>query len=278
MSYGASKGIHEGDIRAFDFVGMSLASALGVIGALALDFFQKGDSSAVFALNVLINETIDQQVPLGWVMIALILAGGGAAFFFEPTTKRGAFGVGAGLLATVMAALPVERTDALLVPMIAEGEIPLVFSKALNERLAPQQPGITATAEPRILQVQRAGATALTLSITYPNGLDNVNQQLSRGQIVIRLHDEETKRTWDLLRTSGTTLSRSGNTLILRANIPLSPSGTGEYHLRVETPRYAIFQEARGVPSGATTLNWSVTMQSTNMPLSLQRLRTPYSF
>jgi len=275
MAYGSRKGVQAGELSLPDFFGLAVSSALGVLAAVATDFFQKGEASAIFAINVFLNESLGQNMPLWWVMLALIVVGAGSVFIFEPTTKSGAFSMGVGLLAAVMTALPVNNpggiaSAAFLSPVDHGGP-------AADER------GYRANAlrAAYVTQAQASQRLQLTITIDFPDGMpDDLNAAIRKGELRGRLHDHVSGKTWSLFRTAGGTLSRSGQRLIVRTTVPVTGSGdrAAELMIRVECSGYAIQQNKRIVRQGERLVSWNVRMRPSNQPLFLQRLQTPYSF
>ncbi len=95
----------------FHFLGMMIVGAAGVAAALVTDFVAKGDASAILKMNVILNQLAPWEVPLGYLTLALLVAGPMAVLVFEPRTKRAAFYTGASVLAVAMAGTPVEELE-----------------------------------------------------------------------------------------------------------------------------------------------------------------------
>ncbi|MEL7028698.1 MAG: hypothetical protein AAGL49_05670 [Pseudomonadota bacterium] len=270
MAYAAKKGFQSGELGVTDFFGFAVSSALGVLAAVATDFFQKGDSSAIFSLNVFLNETLGQSMPLWWVMLALVVIGAGAVFIFEPTTRSGAFSMGVGLLAAMMTALPVNNPG---------GISSASFLSPVEH--TPSMTGGSVIQASYLTQVQGAQGVQLTMTIDFPDGLpEDLNSSIRKGQLRGRLHDQVSGQTWSLFRTAGGSLSRSGDRLIIRTAVPASGAGdlAAQLHVRIECSGYEILQAKRDVRRGERMVSWNVAMKTSSQPLFLQRLRTPYSF
>lgn len=280
MAYGANKGVQPGELNVPDFLGFAVSSSLGVLAAIATDFFQKGDASAIFAINVFLNENLGQDMPLWWVMLALLVVGGGAVFIFEPTTKSGSFSMGVGLLAAVMAAMPVNSPGGIssasfLAPTSSEAE-------PAPEAALLRQASVTGVVPASLIQrTQAQSEVQLTLSITFPGGLpEDLNAAIRKRDLKGRLHDYVSGSTWDLFRTAGGSLSRTGNRLVIRTAIPVRGSGNqaAQLKIRVEAAGYEILTTSRNVRQGERLVNWNVRLKESNQPLFLQRLQQPYDF
>ena len=90
---------------------MMIVGAFGVAAALATDFISKGDASAILKMNVLLNQAFGLDVPLGFLTLALLVAGPLAVLLVQPRTYRAAFYSGASVLALAMAGTPIGELE-----------------------------------------------------------------------------------------------------------------------------------------------------------------------
>ncbi|MEM8988522.1 MAG: hypothetical protein AAGC95_17555 [Pseudomonadota bacterium] len=281
MAYGAKKGVQPGDLGVGDFFGFAGAAATGIVVAVALDFFQKKEASAIVALNVFMNDFFGQSVPLFYVIGALMAIGAGSTFVFEPTTRSGAFSTGVGLLAAIMTALPVQQTNSFGAAAAALPPMPLepVHSAPFHYEAQPRFASYTPEAKVYRVQNVRAGYVIMNINVTLSGGPgmpENLETMIRNGQARARLHSSASGMTWGLFKGAYQT---SSNSITFGAPVPLSAIGdSSEMGVVIEIPGYAILQSKRTVTSSESVVNWPLTMRPNNQPLWMQRLRTPYAF
>ncbi|MEZ5892273.1 MAG: hypothetical protein R3C58_03895 [Parvularculaceae bacterium] len=285
MAYGVKRGVKTpGNFTFMDMAGLALSGAAGIIAALVTDYQQSGEASALFTINSWVVQLGGllgfTDIPLWTVIIGMTMIGAGSIFYFQPITRQGAFAQGAGLLAVLMTAIPANLAGGI------EGisdNLPGLQSAALTENAGEariiQATYSEASVEAEIVQVQqtRAAKYDLHLTINFPNGLpDGVDTMLSRGSLRGRLYNEDTKEKWDLFRTSGGTVRKDANSLVIHAGVP-ARSEKGRLWVRVEAQGYTI-----NIQSYDANMNqpveWTVDMEPSNVPLFVQRLGKSYWF
>lgn len=286
MPYGVKHGIKTpGEFKTGDMMGLALSGAAGIVAALVTDFQAQGEASALYTINKWVVEVGGvlgfTDIPLWMVVLGLTGVGAGSIFYFQPITRQGAFAQGFGLLAVLMTMTPPNLagglssyTDA-LVPL----EAPVGAREAsLQPRLinASYSPGDAA-----IYRVQNATTQAakydLHLRILFPEGIpDDVANMIRRGTIRGRLHNEDMGSTWNLFRSAGGTVRREGNALVIDAGVP-ARSESARLWVRIEAAGYAI-EEQSAIANLDAPLDWTIEMQTSNVPLPIQRLGKSYWF
>ena len=104
----------------------------------------------------------------------------------------------------------------------------------------------------------------------------DIDEMIQRGALRGRLHNEETKATYNLFRTAGGDVMVRGNSLVIRAGVP-ARSRSGRLWIRIECEGYTI-EEQSAVATLEDPLIWNVTMQPSSTPLFMQRLGRSYWF
>ena len=283
--YGVKRGIKApGEFGFMDMSGLALSGAAGIIAAIIADYQQKGEAAALFKLNewvVQIGALLGfTEIPLWMVIAGLVVVGAGSVFYFQPITRQGAFAQGFGLLAVLLTMTP---------PNLASGiegmndNLPGLSSIATRE--AAIEPRIVnaayAQGDARVFLAQNEEAAAkydVHLEIVYPEGIrGDIKTLIRRGAIRGRLHNEQTDETFNLFRTTeGATIRREGDTLIFHVGVP-ARANTARLWVRIETVGYRIEEQSAAATLGET-LEWTVEMQPSNIPLQLQRLGRSYWF
>lgn len=286
MAYGVKRGIKSpGEFGFSDMFGLALAGSTGIIAALVTDYQQKGEASALFTINQWVVSASSllgfSTIPLWMVALGLVVFGAASIFYFQPITRQGAFAQGFGLLAVMMTAVPADLAGGLE----AMSDLPGLEASEISGREAALGAAgiINAAYTPgeaaRVIPVQNRATSKydVVIKINFPDGLSsNVDTMIRRQELRGRLHNEETGETWNLFRTAGGTLSRSGNTLTVRAGVP-TRSDSSRLWIRVEAAGYAI-EEQSAVANRGRRLNWTVDMSPSNTPLFVQRLNKSYWF
>ena len=109
------------------------------------------------------------------------------------------------------------------------------------------------------------------------NGMpENIATMIRRGTIRGRLHNEQSGETWNLFRTTGGTIRRRGDTLLIDAGVP-AQEDTARLWVRIEAAGFAIEEQSATVALGQS-LDWNVDLKTSNTPLIVQRLRKSYWF
>lgn len=302
MDYGVKRGVKTpGEFNAADISGLALASAAGIVSALVVDYNAKGEASAIYKINewaVALSRLLHVgDIPLWAVALVIIAVGAASIFYFQPITRQGAYAQGFGLLAVLMTAVPADLAGGL--EAFAGHELP-ALSAASEATTTPisapgagtPQPGLiraayTTNVEPAVAGASdaqlvrvddRAGAIYnVRLTITFPNGLaEDVEAMIRKGTLRGRLYNEDTKDTFNLFRTAGGAMQRTGNSIVILAGVPAS-SPTATLWVRVEADKYKI--EVRSTKAAVgQPLNWEIRMEPSTTPLVLQRLNNSYWF
>lgn len=118
MAYGVKRGMkNPGEFGVSDIAGLGLSAAAGIVAALITDYRQSAEASALYTLNewsVALGSILGfSQIPLWWVIAAVVGVGAGSIFFLQPITRQGAFAQGFGLLAVIMTAIPTDLASGL---------------------------------------------------------------------------------------------------------------------------------------------------------------------
>lgn len=297
MAYGVKRGIKTpGEFGISDIFGLGLAGSAGIIAALVTDYQQQGEASALFTINQWVVAASSilglSAIPLWMVAVGLIVVGAVSIFYFQPITRQGAFAQGFGLLAVLMTAVPGDLAGGLeaigdeFLPGLEE--LPTVEEAGFTREAvfaggaiinASYSPAEVSSQTARLIQVQNRQTSRyeVVITINFPEGIpSNVDTMIRRGEIRGRLHNEETNETWNLFRTSGGTVKRSGNKLTVSAGVP-TRSDSSRLWIRVEAMGYAI-EEQSAMATRGERLKWTVDMTPSNMPLFVQRLNKSYWF
>ncbi|MBI1392494.1 MAG: hypothetical protein GC152_07110 [Alphaproteobacteria bacterium] len=290
MPYGFRRGVKDpGEFTFIDIAGLSGAGALGIVSALATDFQQKGEASALFTINRWIAWAGSfvgfDQPPMWSVFLGLLAIGAGSIFYFQPITRQGAFAQGFGLLAVIVTAVPADLAGALY------GMDGPTLSRAgyVNETLAApkittaQDSGHAADVKVDVAQsgegasIDGAPAYELRLRIDAPDGLpDDLGEAIEKGVLRGRLHNANTRETYNLFRNAGGALERVGDSLFITAGVP-AEADSAELWIRIELNGYAIEEQSATVTLGRE-LNWRITLRPSSTPMFVQRLRKSYWF
>ena len=283
MVYGSKRGIKTpGEYGVMDIAGLGLAGAAGIVAALVTDYQQKGEASSLYTINQWVAALGDilgfSQIPLYMVVLGLIAAGALSIFYFQPITRQGAFAQGFGLLAVLMTAVPADLAGGLQPtgPMLPDLESVAMREASLGD-------GIVTAAyqaeEARVIEVQDSEAAryVVEIAIVFPGGVpSNIDELIRRGACRGRLHNADTKETFNLFRSAGGNVIVRGDSLVVRAGVP-ARSREATLWVRIEVEGFAI-EEQSAKAALDQSLNWTVNMQRSNTPLFLQRLSKSYWF
>ena len=284
MAYGSKRGIKTpGEYGFMDISGLGLAGAAGIVAALVTDYQQKGEASSLYTINQWAAALGDilgfGNVPLWMVVLALIATGAMSIFYFQPITRQGAFAQGFGLLAVLMTAVPADLAGGIQPtgPMLPDLQ-PVSFS-----REASIGDGIVLASAPaedaRVVEVQdsQAARYVVELNIVFPGGVpSNIDDLIRRGACRGRLHNADTKETFNLFRSAGGNVIIRGDSLVVRAGVP-ARSTEATLWVRIEVEGYAI-EEQSAKAAIDDSLLWTVNMQASSTPLFIQRLTKSYWF
>ncbi|MGE0409625.1 MAG: hypothetical protein AB7P23_10245 [Amphiplicatus sp.] len=292
MAYGVKRGVKApGEFSAVDIFGLSIAGAAGIVAALVTDYQQKGEASALYTINQWVVALARMaglgDIPLWLVIVGLVVIGAGSIFYFQPITRQGAFAQGFGLFAVMMTAVPAQLGGALQ-PHNALEDLDLAAASGVLEAKIHNASAIApafskAAARPgeaRVYTVQATRGAAkydVRLTIAFPKGVpDDIDTMIRQGAVRGRLHNSDTKTTYNLFRSSGGSVDRTADGLIIRAGVP-ARSDNATLWVRVEVEGYAIEEQSAAARLGET-LDWRITMQPSSTPLFLQRLGKSYWF
>ncbi|MEX6634127.1 hypothetical protein [Hyphococcus lacteus] len=283
MPYGVKQGVKSpGDYKFADIMGLALSGSAGIIAALVTDFQQSGEASALYTINQWIVQLGSAfgfgSIPLWMVVVGLTAVGAGSVFYFQPITRQGAFAQGFGLLAVLMTAIPSNLAGGL---QGINDDLPGLEPASVSREASNGGRIYKASySQATITQIQdRRGAAKydVHLTVNFPNGLPaDIDTMIRQGTLRGRLHNEDTKETWNLFRTSGATVRKRGNSIVIHCGVP-ARSESGRLWVRVEAAGYSIELESYE----ATTRNvadWTIDMQPSSTPLFVQRLRKSYWF
>lgn len=281
--YGVKRGIKApGEFGFMDMTGLALAGSAGIIAAIVTDYQQKGEAAALFKINewvVQLGSLVGfTEIPLWMVILGLVVVGAGSVFYFQPITRQGAFAQGFGLLAVLLTMTP---------PNLASGiegfndSLPGLSANATREAsLRPEIVNVSfAQDDARVVPVQderEAAKYDVQLRVVFPEGVrGEISTMVRRGTIRGRLHNEQTDETFNLFRTSeGATIRRTDDALVFRVGVP-ARADSARLWIRIECMGYAI-EEQSAVATLGETLEWTVEMRPSNMPLAIQRLGKSY--
>lgn len=284
MAYGAKRGIKTpGEYGMLDIAGLGLAGAAGIVAALITDYQQKGEASSLYTINQWAATLGDilgfGQAPLWTVVLSLIAAGALSIFYFQPITRQGAFAQGFGLLAVIMTAVPADLAGGL---QPTGPVLPDLEPVAIN-REATLGDGIVVASfqaeAARIIDAQerQAARYVVELSIVFPGGVPaDVGAMIRRGALRGRLHNADTKETFNLFRTAGGDVIVRGDSLVVRCGVP-ARSTEATLWVRIEAEGYAIEEQSARADLDAG-LAWTVNMRPSSTPLLIQRLAKSYWF
>jgi len=284
MAYGAKRGIKSpGEYGIFDIAGLGFAGSAGIIAALITDYQQKGEASSLYTINqwaAALGEILGfGQVQLWMVVLGLIAAGALSIFYFQPITRQGAFAQGFGLLAVIMTAVPADLASALQSTGMGLPDLDPVE----NSREAAIPDGVVNASfdgqDARIFEAQETSAAryVVEINVVFPGGVpSDVSAMIRRGDLRGRLHNADTKETFNLFRSAGGDVVVRGDSLVIRAGVP-AQSEEATLWVRIEAAGYSI-EEQSAQASVDAPLNWNVTMRPSSMPLFFQRLGKSYWF
>lgn len=286
MPYGVKRGVKApGNFTFTDMVGLALSGSAGIIAALVTDYQQSGETSALYTINqwvVQLGSILGfADIPLWMVVIGMTAVGAGSVFYFQPITKQGAFAQGFGLLAVLMTAIPSNLAGGL---QGITDTLPGLEPASTTAREASNEELLTyasySAGNPTYTEVQAtAGALKydVHLAINFKDGLpEDIDTMIRRGSLRGRLHNEDTSETWNLFRTSGGTVRREGNSILIHAGVP-ARQASGKLWVRIEAQGYAIEIQSFQANSREVA-EWSIDMTPSTMPLFVQRLGKSYWF
>lgn len=284
MPYGVKHGVKSpGNFTLVDIVGLALAGSAGIVAALVTDYQQSGEASALFTINqwaVQLGSIFGfTNIPLWMVVVGMTAIGAGSVFYFQPITRQGAFAQGFGLLAVLMTAIPANLAGSL---QGINDSLPGLEASAMTREASVDgqiyRASYSADAVYTPVQDQRGAAKYdLHLTINFPNGLpESIDSMIRKGSLRGRLHNEDTKDTWNLFRTSGGTVRQQGNSLVIHAGVP-ARSATARLWVRVEAQGYEI-QITSYEASTRGSVDWAVNMKPSDTPLFMQRMNKTFWF
>ncbi len=310
-----------------------VASVLGIVAAMAVDFVVKDNSGAMLNLTILVNKATntlinaDPSAPTDllvapWqIILVLILMAPIATFIYPVKTTQAAFQIGFAVLASVMTLIPSTGTGT---NQAAAPSDPIDLQDVVfDEEAALQVPGVNprgsdegwnlaallvtpAKAGPPAAGPIAAGPVAPAPANGSPvngfaaNGAGLIQQvagqararrtdvlpvrlivNLPAGQSVDDLRIEgwinnyATGRTYTL---SSPVIAENGRSITYTVSVPLGTAGRDSaVRIRLEAPGYSIVRLQSPMPQSGP-LSMSVTLESSMLPLALQRVLSPRSF
>lgn len=84
-------------------------AAIGGLCAAIADVVQKDDASAVSKITSVAARNLELSVKPLWVLLGLVVLAMLLCFVFQPRARRSAFGIGAGVIATIMTVTPYQQ-------------------------------------------------------------------------------------------------------------------------------------------------------------------------
>lgn len=84
-------------------------AAIGGLCAAVADVVQKDDASAVSKITSVAARNLDLMIKPLWVLMGLVLLAVLLCFVFQPRGRRSSFGIGAGVIATIMTVTPYQQ-------------------------------------------------------------------------------------------------------------------------------------------------------------------------
>ncbi|MEX0644583.1 MAG: hypothetical protein WD076_04690 [Parvularculaceae bacterium] len=289
MPYGVKRGVKSpGEFSTVDIFGLALAGSAGILAAIVTDYQQKGEGAAILTINQWVVSAARAfslgDVPLWAVAIGMVVAGAAAVFYFQPITRQGAFAQGFGLLAVLMTAIPSNLGGMLVSSGVDElqGLEPIAMNGQTLEAKVYNATSVTHALaegeEARVYKVQDTRGAAqydVNLSINFANGVPrNIDGMIQQGSVRGRLHNADTKATYNLFR--GGSMTRTANSINFSVGVP-ARSESATLWVRIEVEGYAIEEQSAIVKLGETS-DWPINMQPSNMPLFIQRLGKSYWF
>lgn len=286
MAYGERRGFRRpGEYSPADILALAASSGGGLTAALATDYVQKGQSSALFQISqwtVAAGQAAGLgDLPLWTVALTLIGLGATSVLYFQPLTRLGAFARGFGLIAAAMAATPMQFAAGLP----AAGPFDRGLAPALFIDVAPANPEFGAQSArgaggAQAFAVQDVAPDArfnLGLTIAFPGGTPaDFAEQVRTGRVRGRLHNEATGESYDLFRGGGAEIAAGADSIRIAAGVPTSKAKATLW-VRIEVEGFAIeIQSAEA--SLARPLEWTITMRESKIPLAIQRLGKSYWF
>jgi hypothetical protein len=283
MPYGVKRGVKApGEFGIADIFGLALAGSAGIIAALVTDYQQKGEASAIYTINqwvVSLSRMLNLgDVPLWAVIVGIIALGALSTLYFQPITRQGAFAQGFGLLAVLMTAVPADLAGGIEPPL---ADLPVIEPAAFKQAEAPKilVPSSVAPGQGAALyDVQaRTNKYQVKLTIVFPNGVPtDVDTMIRQGTLRGRLHNADTRSTFNLFRSAGGRIDRTSDSIIISAGVPAGRSSAVLW-VRVECEGYKIEEQSAQAQLGQP-LTWQITMQPSSTPLFVQRLGKSYWF
>lgn len=294
MAYGVKRGVKApGEFNTVDIFGLALAGSAGILAAIVTDYQQKGEGAAILTINQWVSSFASVfnilEVPLWAVAVGMVVAGAASVLYFQPITRQGAFAQGFGLLAVLMTAIPANLGGILTTSADADlgGLEPIALNggalnggaleaKVYNATISTH--AVAQGEEARVYTVQDTRGAAkydVNLSVNFAKGLPrDVDAMIRQGSIRGRLHNADTKTTYNLFR--GGAMDRTANSLVFHVGVP-ARSDSAKLWVRFEVEGYAIEEQSADAKLDER-LNWQINMQPSNIPLFIQRLGKSYWF
>lgn len=304
MTYGERKGARKnpGEYGFFDLIGLGIAAAFGIAVATFFDLTQSDEASALFVFNKWLATVTNMfgfgNVPLYGVVLILMGLGAASVLYFQPVTFRGAFAQGFGALAAIMTLAPSDLGGAMPAPgggAFLEGASDL--PPAEGDDVWPEEgtmegislpPAWRGAAPPSLVPVSAASANSaaaekkegysIRMKIVFSDDLETgeLEQMIRNGTLRGKLHNEASKKTYNLFRNTGANFKVRDDTIYLSSRIP-GEADTATLVARIEAEGYRIIESRFNASTGVNPV-WTIRLQPSNTPLLLQRLNRPYWF
>ncbi len=243
----------------------------GVTSAMAADFFQKGEASSIFVMNILMNQLMSTHIPLLYMAGGLLVIVSLAVFAFEPRNNRSAFFVGAGILAMMMTGIPIDdlEDNAPVIQGIIQEVQPSnsIHSQWGSPYYMPAN--YTLVREPSYYQVG-TGTVPVTVAVAIPGSKGSVPKDISG-----RLHDRTTGTTWRLSRGIA---KQSGSGIVIEFTEMVPVNSAGEFAVRIEAEGYKIQEGSTQVSPNQSQAVIAITLQESDVPLLIQRASRANTF
>lgn len=267
-----------GEFGPVDMMGLGLSAAAGIVAAIVFDLTQHDEGSALFLINKWVARVTEMvgmgAIPLYGVVLMLMGIGAMSILYFQPVSMKGAFAQGFGALAALTTIAPSDLGTAL--PGGFEEPLPAPFESAPFEDGAAAIPASFAVPAAAAATAVQDGY-GVRMRIVFPEGLpDDIEQMVDDGTLRGRLHNEETRKTYNLFLSGGGELSYEDGSLRVATRLP---GGAAQATLvaRIEAAGYEIRTESVAVAQGPNPV-WTIEMTPSGQPLFLQRMGNSYKF
>ena len=286
-------------------VAKGLAGTLGILAALAIDYLQKRDDSALIHASKIVNQAASDMnisaVPAYIYVAILLIAGFAMVYIFEPSNKRNAFYAGAGVLGFLATFSPIAQ-QTLQIP--AASDLPSLDAILQATQTAPGGSTAPATPAPATTPSPADGSHAFNdigmprpiLAAYRPTGEQRT--EVIRASIrnvpvnIVVVFPAGTSgraasmKVWLRNDADGNTeildgrprFARMGDKVVAlyQTSVTTADSGGTRVELRVEAEGYLIYENTFSIGSVEPVARFDVALTPTDTPLVSQRLTHPY--